>query len=188
MKEAEKISLEKNPVSLVQYYRCQKDICLKSELFGANIFEHDSKVLMLFAEVYSFLVEEYGVNTTFSAIINFENSDIFKNWFWKIKHRLGWVILKDPTFCEIGEWIGRGLFLKIALNICTYNNLSISDNFINRMSKKQKSLIIELNKRNCLNANGNNTIEFLVDGYVLLKEKTILSNNNNSFVEDNILK
>ncbi|HOV13269.1 MAG TPA: hypothetical protein PK771_03205 [Spirochaetota bacterium] len=172
---------------LSSYYRCQKDICLRSELFGERIFEHGSKVVMLFAEIYSFMVEKYGLNVIPSIIINYENSPSFKHWFWEVKHKLGIELNSDPTFYDIGKWIGKGLFLKICLSITHHNNLLLDESIVNEMISRQSKMLHELNKDGAFFRNGKNAIEMTDRGYILLREKTVLSYDNEYFFKDNVI-
>ncbi len=172
---------------LSNYYRCQKDICLRSELFGERIVEHGSKVVMLFAEIYSFMVDKYGLNVIPSIIINYENSAPFKHWFWGVKHKLGIEIQSDPTFCDIGKWIGKGLFLKICLSITYHNKLMIDENIVREMIDRQKKMIEELSEDNFFSRNSKKAIDFVDRGYILLKEKTILSYDNEFFFRENVI-
>lgn len=172
---------------LKNYYKCQKDICLKSELFGDRVFEHGSKIIMLFAEIYSFMVERYGLNLIPSTIINYENSHSFKHWFWEIKHNLGTEIQADPSFCDIGKWIGKGLFLKICLSISYHNKLMLDENIIKDMIKRQLKMLDDLKSDNCFIKNGKKAIEVYDYGYTLLKQKTVLSYDNEYFFKENII-
>ena len=172
---------------LSNYYRCQKDICLRSELFGERIIEHGSKVVMLFAEIYSFLVEQYGLGVIPSIIINYENSMSFKQWFWGVKHKLGAEINSDPSFCDIGKWIGKGMFLKICLSISHHNKLLLDESIIDAMINKQLKILEELKEENYFVKNGRKAIEQIDKGYYLLKEKTVISYGAEHFFRENII-
>ncbi|OHD14231.1 MAG: hypothetical protein A2Y34_16395 [Spirochaetes bacterium GWC1_27_15] len=171
---------------LTKYYTCQTDICLRSELFGDRIFEHGSKVVMLFAEIYSFMVEKYGLNVIASVMIQFENSNFFKQWFWNIKHFLGQQLICDPSFCDIGKWIGRGLFLKICLTMIYYNNLYLDETIINHLIEKQKKILDELIKDNYFEED-KKAIDIIDNGYILLREKTILAYDSEYFFKENVI-
>ena len=73
---------------LTQYYKCQTDICFNSQLYGENIEEHGSKILMLFAEV-CVSCRGFGLNLTPRMIILYENTEFLNHGFWKVKHQLG---------------------------------------------------------------------------------------------------
>jgi len=180
-------TLQDDLLILTNYYRCQRDICLKSELFGEYIVEHGSKVVMLFAEIYSFLVEKYGLNIIPSLMINYQNSPSFKHWFWHIKHNLGIELGSDPTFYDIGKWIGRGFFLKISLSILHNNILLLDEKIINEMIDKQKRIVSELMVDNTFSKNSKNAIIKNEKGYILLKERTVLSYDSEYFFKDNII-
>jgi hypothetical protein len=173
---------------LKHYFRCQKDICFKSKLFGGEIEEHGSKVVMLFAEMYSFLVDKYGINAIPTTIIQFQDSKHFKHWFWKVKHILGEEVLSDPSFFDIGKWIGKGLFLKMCLSITYYNHFLNDEKIIKQMIDKQKTMIRELLNENYFLKNGRKAIEIIDNGYILLKEKIILSYDSEYFYKENIIK
>ncbi|MEE1291573.1 MAG: hypothetical protein UHW86_11165 [Spirochaetota bacterium] len=140
---------EKNPTDLSDYYMAQAEISEISELFGQNT-EHIDKVILLFAEIYAFMCEQFSVEIARKLIMNYENSDIFKKWFWQIKHRLGEVLEKDPTCDEIGSWIGQGAFLKIIYNILCYKasdeiaRFSGWMNVLTKASNRQQKLLKKL--------------------------------------------
>lgn len=138
--------------NLSNYYVFQAEISENSELFGQNL-EHMDKVILLFAEIYAFICNEFSVEIAKKLIIDYENSDTFKKWFWKIKHKLGEVLKKDPTCDEIGCWIGKCAFLKIVYNILCYKN---SDevvrfagwfNVLERAAERQRKLLNALTKK-----------------------------------------
>jgi hypothetical protein len=174
---------------LKTYYRCQKDICFSSKLYGNKIEEHGSKVLMLFAELYAFMVDNYGIKSVPNSLTNFQNSTIFEHWFWRVKHFLGEEILNDPTFYDIGRWIGKGLFLKMSLSL-TYHDqfLQLNENIMRNLIDRQKKLVKELLSENYFLKNGKKAIEIIDNGYILLKEKTILSLDSEYFYKENIIK
>lgn len=144
-------SCEDIHTDLSNYYTFQAEISKTSELFGQNT-EHIDKVILLFAEIYSFICDEFSVEIARNLIINYENSDIFKKWFWKIKHRLGEVLKKDPTCDEIGCWIGQGAFLKIVYNILCYKasdeivRLSGWMEVLTKAAERQQKLLKNLTK------------------------------------------
>jgi hypothetical protein len=177
---------------LLKYYRCQTDICFNSQLFGDQITLHGSKVLMLFAEIYAFLVNDAKLNVDHNFFIAFENSINFKNWFWTIKHRLGIELQNDPSFFDIGKWIGQGFFFKIIFNLIIdnplkfdiTNNSKIFDNAI----QKQKNILNNFLTKNYFIKPDKPAIEMLQDGYTLLNEKVILDQNNKLFYLTNQIK
>jgi hypothetical protein len=173
--------------NLKKYYKYQEDICYKSKLFD-DIHEHGSKVLMLFAEIYSFMVDKYGINNMPFVISEYQNSKIFRTWFWKVKHKLGQEVGADPSFCDIGKWIGKGLFLKICLSMIYHNHLLTDEKIIKMLVEKQKSLILDIIRDNSFKKNGKKAIEFVNGGYFLLNEKIILSKESTDFFQENIIK
>lgn len=188
--------MNSNEKDLKKYFKCQTDICYSSELYGSDIEEHGSKVLMLFAEIYSYMVGEFGLNLAPNIIIKFENSEIFKSWFWNVKHVLGYKLSKDPEFQDIGKWIGQGLFLKIVLSIINYNLVFLNDcvsNFnIETITKnvitKQRNIIDNLLISNHFVLNGRKAIDIFPDGYNLLNETVLLDYKNPLFNTINIIK
>lgn len=185
-----------NTSDLEVYFRKQTDICFCSELFGDLINEHGSKVLMLFAEIYSFMVQEFGLKLAPQIIIDYSNSKIFKEWFWTIKHRLGENLHHDPTFDEIGKWIGRGFFLKIIISIIIFSEKKINDyKHYNNVSEKIKRLIFRqqrllnvLLRCNYFTKQGSSAIEIIKDGYLLLGEKTVLNFETGFFYSNNVIR
>lgn len=181
---------------LMDYYKCQTDICYCSQLYGENKEEHGSKILMLFAEIYAYMVEEFGLTQSPRLIIDYENSEIFKAWFWDVKHRLGRELLVDPDFDTIGQWIGRGLFLKIALSIIEYHLLYFKrcvcsfnyDLIMRGLVEKQRSFIKDIMKSNHFIINGKNAVELISGGYTLLQEKVLLDAAHPLFKTVNIIK
>lgn len=172
-------------MELKEYFRSQKDICFKSELYNDK-YVHGSKIIMLFAEVFSFIVKIYGVNNSSKIITQYSNTTGFKKWFWKIKHRLGEYILSDPTFCDIGKWIGKGFFLKICISLIIFNGLLLEENILNKMINKQKKLLKELSEEKYF-ANGKKAIITNNDHYILLNEKISLSYTNEHFFIENLI-
>jgi hypothetical protein len=172
---------------LKKYYKHQEEICYNSKLYE-DINEHGSKVIMLFAEIFSFMVEKYGIHHIPSIISEYQNSAIFQKWFWNIKHKLGQEVLRDPSFCDIGKWIGKGMFLKICLSLIYHNHLLIDEKLISQIVDRQKHLLVDLIKDNFFRKNGKKAIEIINSGYFLLKEKIILSYENNNFYKENIIK
>jgi len=172
---------------LRMYFRCQKDICFKSELFGDKIIDHGGKIVALFAEIYSFMVEVYGLSMTPDVIVKFSNSDRFKNWFWTVKHKLGQSTYSDPDFIEIGDWMGKGLFLKITFSMILYNNLYFDESLINKLIEKQKRLLKSLLETNRFQ-NGKKAIETDDWGYTLLEERTMLLYSSDLFHQNNLIK
>ena len=137
---------------LSKYYRCQTDICFSSQLYGDRIVEHGSKVLMLFAEVYSFLVKGFSVETASFMIANYSNSDSFKLWFWKIKHALGIELQHDPNYNDIGKWVGKGFLLKIVLKFNVVSDrLSLRASAMNSTPLSPMLLYAILFKLNIIN-------------------------------------
>ena len=178
---------------LKKYYRCQTDICFHSELFGSEIHKHGSKVLMLFAEIYSFLVLEFGLNFTPDMITKYGNSKAFKHWFWQIKHRLGEELKNEPNFNDIGKWIGKGFFLKIILNLLKHSteyitNYSVfKDTVLDRVVNRQRALLRHLMQENYFSTTGAQAIEEVEDGYILLNEKVILNPQSEYFFNRNLI-
>ncbi len=168
-----------------KYFQSQKDICFNSELYNDKCI-HGSKIIMLFAEIFSFMVNIYGINNTSNLITQYSNTTAFKKWFWQIKHRLGEHILEDPSFYEIGTWIGKGFFLKICLSLIIYNGLLIEESILNKIIDKQNRLLKELMKEKYF-ANGKISIIEKKDGYVLLNEKICLCNDKKHFFIDNLI-
>ena len=163
----------------------QTEICFSSDLFHDKK-THGSKIIMLFAEVFSFLVEIYGLNNITSLIINYSNTSAFKKWFWNIKSILTEQLSEDPSFYEIGKWIGKGFFLKICLSVIIYNGFIIEKNVLNRIIEKQKKLLKEL-KKDIYFLNNIISIEEDNGSYSLLNENIILTNDNDSFYLENII-
>jgi hypothetical protein len=174
-------------LDLKRYYKYQEDICYKSRLYD-DITEHGSKVVMLFAEIYSFMVDKFGLTSVPKIISEYQNSKVFCNWFWNVKHYLGQEVLNDPSFCDIGKWIGKGFFLKICLSLIYHNHLFTDEYVINQMIEKQKKLLAELLKENSFTKNGKSAITKIENGYILLNEKTILSCDHDLFYKENIIK
>ncbi len=173
--------------TLKQYFNCQKDICLKSELFGNDYEGHGGKVLMLFAEIFSFFVEIYDIEKTTSIILKYQNSQSFKHWFWKVKHNLGLLINSDPSFYDIGKWIGSGLFLKIAISIIVTNKLYIDKTLIEKMIDKQRDNIKKLKEMPQSFHDVDCCLHETIDGYQLLKERTVLEFQSELFFRENII-
>ncbi len=173
--------------NIKKYYNCQKDICLKSELFGNELETHGGKVLMLFAEIFSFFVDAYEVEKTTNIILNYQNSNHFKHWFWRVKHNLGLMINNDPTFYDIGKWIGSGLFLKMSISILVSNNVYIDSALIDRIIGRQRRNIEKLLGEKQLIYNRDCSINLTDDGYYLLKERTLLDPKNQLFFQENII-
>ena len=173
--------------NLKKYYKYQEDICFKSKLYD-DINVHGSKVLMLFAEIYSFMVDRFGLTNMPFIISEYQNSKGFRNWFWKVKHKLGQEISSDPGFCDIGRWIGKGLFLKICLSLIYHNHLLTDEKLIKSLIEKQKSLIMDIIRDNQFKKNGKKAIRFINGGYTLLNEKVIISHEDASFFNENIIK
>lgn len=175
-----------NSDNLKKYLQDQQDICFSCNLYSDK-YKHGSKVIMLFAEVFSFLVDIYGLENTATLIKQYSNTNIFKHWFWRIKHLLGEQLDFDPTFDDIGKWIGRGFFLKICLSMIIFHKLYIEESIINDLIKKQKNLINSLDE-SCTFANGDRCITSKDDNYLLLDEKIILSYKNEFFYLENIIR
>ena len=159
-------------MDLKNYYMFQAEISEMSELFGQNT-EHIDKVILLFAEIYAFICDEFSIELARKLIMNYENSDTFKRWFWKMKHRLGEVLKKDPTSDEIGCWIGQGAFLKIVYNILCYKasdeivRFSGWFNVLMKAAERQEKLLknlTSLSSEMCIVVPGK-------DEYLLLNEK-----------------
>ena len=168
-----------------KYYRSQTEICFKCDLFSDK-HTHGSKVIMLFAEVFSFMVDVYGINKIASLITQYSNTTGFKKWFWKIKHVLGENIHKDPTFYDIGKWIGKGFFLKICISLIIYNGMMIEEVILKKMVERQKSLLKGLSKEKYF-ASGSVTLTEKDDHYTLLNEKIMLSYENEYFYLENLI-
>ena len=145
------------------------------------------KIIMLFAEIFSFIVDVYGLKNSAFLIIQYSNTDIFKQWFWRLKHTLGQSLNTDPSFDDIGQWIGKGCFLKICISLIIHHRLFIEETIINKIIKKQKKLLKELTEYNYFN-NKNKYIKKYSDNYILLDEKIILSYNHECFYLENIIK
>ncbi|MBQ1999047.1 MAG: hypothetical protein II220_06125 [Spirochaetales bacterium] len=167
-------SCENISTDLKNYYMFQAEISEMSELFGQNT-EHVDKVILLFAEIYAFICDEFSIEIARKLIMNYENSDTFKRWFWEIKHRLGEVLGKDPTSDEIGCWIGQGAFLKIVYNILCYRasdevvRFSGWFNVLMKAAERQQRLLKNLTKLSaemCVVLPGK-------DEYLLLNEKMV---------------
>jgi hypothetical protein len=169
-----------------EYLYSQTKICFNCDLF-IDKKEHGSKIIMLFAEVFPFLSNIYGITKVSNLIIQYINTPVFKYWFWKIKHTLGQYLACDPTFDDIGKWIGKGFFLKISLSLLIYHKLIINENTINNMILKQKKLLKEFSNEN-ISYNNKNIIEIDKDSYILLNEKIITSYENEYFYHENIIK
>lgn len=137
---------------LRNYYAFQAEISEISELFGQNS-EHADKVILLFAEIYAFICDEFSVEIAKRLISDYENSEMFKKWFWRIKHKLGETLKKDPTCDEIGCWIGKGAFLKIVYNIlCSKNGDEVVRfagwfNVLEKAAERQRKLLKNLTKK-----------------------------------------
>ncbi len=172
-------------MELKKYFQSQKDICFNSELYSDKCL-HGSKIIMLFAEVFSFIVKIYGLNNTSNLITQYSNTTGFKKWFWNIKHILGEHILSDPNFYDIGKWIGKGFFIKICISLILYNGLLLEENILNQMIEKQKKLLKELSKEKYF-ANGKTSIVHENNYCFLLNEKINLCYNNEHFFIENII-
>lgn len=168
-----------------KYYRSQTEICFKCDLFSDK-HTHGSKVLMLFAEVFSFMVDVYGINNIASLITQYSNTTGFKKWFWKVKHILGENIHKDPTFYDIGKWIGKGFFLKICISLVIYNGMVIEESILQKMVEKQKRLLKDLSREKYF-SNGLTTLTEKDGYYILLNEKIMLSYENEYFYLENLI-
>ncbi|HBD93125.1 MAG: hypothetical protein A2015_06985 [Spirochaetes bacterium GWF1_31_7] len=180
---------------LLQYYKCQTDICYCSQLYGDLAEEHGSKVLMLFAEIYAYMVSEFGLTIAPSMIIKYENSELFKKWFWKVKHELGLELSIDPDFHEIGKWIGKGLFLKIVFSMLSFNRVvfeesNLNFNFIEIVKRtilRQEILLNDLLKENYFQSKNRLAIELFSNGYTLLNETIVLDYSNHIFISANLI-
>ncbi|HOJ64653.1 MAG TPA: hypothetical protein PLE45_09555 [Spirochaetota bacterium] len=189
-KEKEK-KMEDDINFLKKYYSDQANICFRSKLYGEdeNACLHASKVLMLFAEIYPVLVDFYGINMNPDVIINFQNSKIYRQWFYKVKYILGEEIKSDPDFSQIGNWLGKGFFLKNCLSVIYYSDkLYFNEAIVNFLIKKQKKLLNNLLEHNYFTDQTKKAIEIFDDGYYLLNEKTLLSYKKDLFFETNIIK
>lgn len=167
------------------YFKSQYDICFSSELF-TDKNAHGSKIIMLFAEVFPFIVDEFGLNNSSIMISQFSNSRLFKDWFWRIKHKLGEYKKADPTYYDIGIWIGKGLFLKILVSFIYFHNLYISENVLKKAVKKQLKLLNEI--INCREILYNINYDYSRTHYTLLSEKTVLALNDNLFYIENTIQ
>ncbi len=168
-----------------EYLRSQKDICLKCDLFEDKS-THGSKIIMLFAEIFAFLVDIYGIEKTTNLIRQYSNSEQFKHWFWRIKYFLGEFFGCDPSFEHIGKWVGKGLFLKISISVIIFHKLNIEAKVIKQLIEKQKNLLEELKKEDInfytrIIHNSN-------DHYYLLNERVVISYDNEYFYFDNIIR
>jgi hypothetical protein len=176
---------------MTRYYRAQLKICLDSQLFGDNRKNHAGKVLMLFSEIFSFLSDRYGIDRTTTYIIQFQNSPSFKKWFWKVKYMLGQVMEVDPTFSDIGKWIGRGFFLKITFNIIYSMDLEIDQKFIDDLVKKQSAILKLLAKgRPAASGSMDSSLPALLldgDEYTLLGDTTKLTRDIAGFIISNLI-
>lgn len=180
---------------LKDYFRYQSNICFNSRLFGTDIKTHGGKVLMLFAEIYSFMVNEFGLDLTFNMLVNYENSKTFMHWFWKIKHNLGQNTLKDPDFVDIGKWIGKGFFLKIIYSIIIDNEVLLSEHFskedidqiVKRLIERQKKILQYLIMDNYFSQTYTTAIKTYPSGYHLLGENVMLNFENENFKEINCI-
>ena len=170
------------------YYKSQIELCCKAELYSDQR-KHGGKVLMLFAEVFSCLVECYGIESTTNHLLKYANSKVFKDWFWKVKHLLGECLKKDPSFDDIGAWIGKGFFLKMFLSFLIYSNLLIEPFVLNKVISRQKKLLENL-MANIDITMLNNIIKFDLDNhkYFILNEPINLSLDNEFFFIHNIIK
>ena len=99
---------------------------------------------------------------------------------------MGEYILSDPTFCDIGKWIGKGFFLKICISLIIFNGLLLEENILNKMINKQKKLLKELSEEKYF-ANGKKAIITNNDHYILLNEKISLSYTNEHFFIENLI-
>lgn len=174
-----------NYTEIKKYFQSQKDICFNSELYYDKC-THGSKIIMLFAEIFSFMVNIYGINNTSNLITQYSNTSTFKKWFWQIKHRLGEHILDDPSFYDIGKWIGKGFFLKIILSLILHGGLLIEENTLNKIIEKQNKLLKELISEKHF-ANGKMSIIQEHDGYILLNEKICLCCEKEHFFIENLI-
>lgn len=175
-----------NSNNIKEYLQQQQEVCLSCELFSDK-FKHGSKVIMLFAEVFSFLVDIYGVKNTANLIKQYSSTSVFKNWFWRIKHLLGEQLNTDPSFDDIGNWIGKGFFLKISLSLIIIHKLYLEEAIINDLIKKQNQLIKSL-QNSCSFTNWKKCMYMKNDYYSLLNDKTILSYKNELFYLENIIR
>ena len=174
-----------NSEEIKKYYKSQTEICFSCDLFHDKK-NHGSKIIMLFAEIFSFLVDIYGVNNISNLIINYSNTNGFKKWFWKIKNILGEQLNEEPSFYEIGKWIGKGFFLKICLSLMIYNGFILEKKILNKIIEKQKKLIKEL-KNDPFAANCKISIDEMINGYSLLNEEILLTNDNDCFYMTNVI-
>ncbi len=190
------INMGDDNYDLSKYYRCQTDICFSSQLYGDRIVEHGSKVLMLFAEVYSFLVKGFSAEIASLMIVNYSNSDSFKLWFWKIKHALGIELQCDPNYNDIGKWVGKGFLLKIVLSTIMHNKADLENkgyffdmnSILLKAISKQEFHLSELLKDNWFTKGGRKAIEPLTSGYILLGECVYLDKDHYSFFSVNKIK
>ncbi len=171
--------------NMKEYLNSQTNICFSCDLY-IDKNEHGSKIIMLNAEVFPFLTRKYGISKASNLIIQYINTPVFKHWFWKIKHSLGQYLKCDPTFDDIGKWIGRGFFLKMSISLLIYHKFFINENFIRELINRQIKLLDDL-KNYQLTYNSRNIIELYQDHYVLLDEKTITSYDNEYFYLENII-
>lgn len=182
--------IENDSKLIKKYYEDQKQICLRSSLYGDSKCENAGKVLMLFSEVYPLLIDCYGIHIINpDTIINFENSNIFTNWFARVKYILGIKVHCDPDFYQIGKWMGKGFVLKYALSIIYYSDeLKFDELIIQKIINRQKKLLDTLLQDNYFIENEEKAIDLFDDGYYLLNEKTILSYKKDLFFNENIIK
>lgn len=185
-----------NEDNLSRYYKNQCSIQDGSRLYEEKK-KHGSKILMLFAEVYPFLTKLYGIDNATDMILNYQNTNVFLEWFWRTKHRLGEVLQLDPNEFYIGEWIGKGFFLKITLSILIYNNIIIDTDIVNTLINKQKKMIEAITTTKIDNTNehllkNNNqycifpsiNIRQSIDGYTLLDQVILYTTNIDLFFEN----
>ncbi|MCG8569123.1 MAG: hypothetical protein MJB14_03180 [Spirochaetes bacterium] len=165
-----------------QYYQNQCDICYQSELFTDKDVD-GSKIIMLFAEIYSHITFEYGLECIVNRFVEYSNTNRFKNWFWKNKYLLGEHLQKDPDSHHIGLWLGKGMFLKIIFSFLHYHRLNFSALSLSKLIDKQKKLLEHLKCQTTYN----NVIVYHREGYFLLGEKVCLNPECIHFYRDNII-
>jgi len=175
-----------NSDEIKKYFRSQTEICFSCDLFNDKE-THGSKIIMLFAEVFSFLVDNYGINNVSNLIINYSNTTNFKKWFWAIKNKLEQYIGEEPSFYEIGKWIGKGFFLKICLSVIIYNSFILDNNILNSLIHKQKKLIKELKNESFIKNNQIIIQEFNNSSYSLLNENIVLTIDDEYFYLENVI-
>jgi len=170
-----------------EYIKSQTNICFNSDLFDDK-HQHGSKIIMLFAEAFPFLTDLFDINKSGELITEYSNTNVFKHWFWRIKHILGQKLKRDPTFYDIGHWIGKGLFLKIIISLLIYHKIFINDEIIIKIIEKQKKFLNDLiDIIEISNLKNNNLIEIYSDDYYVLDEHVITSYENEGFYLSNLI-